>query len=261
MTRDRNILDELFEISPQVANISNRVCYEAPEGYFDNLPSLLLQRVMQEKFSETTVEELEMLSPLLNNISKKMPYELGENYFSDLSSNVVDGVKAIDIVNDELENLLPELDALKNRQVFTAPADYFDNLPQIILEKAKESVVKSGHTKVVKGNFKRNVVKYFAVAAAITGLIFLTSKMFFSNNPADVNTASITDIENEVKMLSDSELKSFVEKNTLAGSLAMYNDSSMLRGEDVQLMLADVSDKELQQYLLEQTGTKANPIN
>lgn len=256
MTRDRYILNELFEISPVVTNISHQMPYEVPAGYFDKLPETIMEMIANEQY-ESVSAELSSLSPLLSGISKKTPYEVNEEYFKDFSNNVLAGANAIDFVNNELENLPTFLEEIRSRQTYTLPNDYFETLPGAIFKQLKiEQKVISEPAKVVKGNFSRNISRY-AAAAAIIGFMFIASWLFWGNKPAvETGGTGIASIEKQVKAASDSELNNFVEKNTLGGSLALFTDSTQMADDDVQYMLADVSDAELQQYLYEQTGTK-----
>src|SRR5215813_1320631 len=93
-----NILNELQEISPEVARISflnpykvpagyfeelaEQILwkakagvnpYKVPDGYFEGLAEAVLKRVKAEG-ADTAGEELEILSPLLSKIGKKSPY-------------------------------------------------------------------------------------------------------------------------------------------------------------------------------------------
>ena len=105
------ILNELKELSPTVAGIGNALPYQVPQGYFDTLAEMILQRVRTQSLSAQ--EELETLSPLLNGLSRKLPYEVPQGYFNELSENVMGGAKAIDFVNSELQGISPLLESLK----------------------------------------------------------------------------------------------------------------------------------------------------
>lgn len=255
MTRDRYILNELFEISPVVTNISHQMPYEVPAGYFDKLPDIIMEMIANEQY-ESVSGELQSLSPLLSGISRTMPYEVNEDYFNEFSNNVLAGANAIDFVNSELENLPTFLEDLKHKQTYSAPEGYFDALPTAIFKELEiEQTTAPAPAKVVTGNFSNNIFKYVA-AAAIIGFVFIAGWLFWGSKPTTTNGSGIAAIENEVKAVSDSDLNNFVEKNTLGGSLALYTDSTQLADDDVRYMLADVSDADLQQYLYEQTGTK-----
>ncbi|MBV4357943.1 hypothetical protein [Pinibacter aurantiacus] len=255
MTRDRYILNELFEISPVVTNISHQMPYEVPAGYFDKLPEIIMEMIANEQY-ESVSGELQSLSPLLSGISRTTPYEVSQDYFNDLSTNVLAGANAIDFVNNELENLPSFLEDLKHKQTYSTPEGYFEALPGAIFKELKiEQVATQQEAKVVKGNFSNNIFKY-AAAAAIIGFVFIAGWLFLGNKQVAPGNTGIAAIETEVKAVSDSDLNNFVEKNTLGGSLALYTDSTQLADDDVKYMLADVSDADLQQYLYEQTGTK-----
>ncbi|MDH7463765.1 hypothetical protein QEG73_20865 [Chitinophagaceae bacterium 26-R-25] len=229
--------------------------YEVPAGYFDKLPEMIMEMIANEQY-ESVSGELQALSPLLSGISRTTPYEVNEGYFNDLSSNVLAGANAIDFVNNELENLPSFLEDIKHKQTYSAPEGYFEALPGKILKELEiEQAAAPSQAMVVKGNFSNNIFKY-AAAAAIIGFVFIAGWLFWGNKPT-TNGGGIAAIETEVKAISDSDLNNFVEKNTLGGSLALYTDSTQLADDDVKYMLADVSDADLQQYLYEQTGTKA----
>lgn len=256
MTRDRYILNELFEISPVVTNISHQMPYEVPAGYFDKLPDIIMEMIANEQY-ESVSGELQSLSPLLSGISRNTPYEVNQEYFNDFSTNVLAGANAIDFVNSELENLPGFLEDIKHKQTYTIPKGYFEALPDAIFKELKiEQATAPTQAKVIKGNFSNKIFRY-AAAAAIIGFMFIAGWLFWGGKQVAPNGGNIASIEKEVKAVSDSDLNNFVEKNTLGGSLALYTDSTQLADDDVRYMLADVSDADLQQYLYEQTGTKA----
>ena len=256
MTRDRYILNELFEISPVVTNISHQMPYEVPAGYFDKLPQIIMEMIGNEQ-NESVSAELQSLSPLLSGISKKTPYEISEGYFQDFSTNVLAGANAIDFVNSELENLPTFLEDLKSKPTYSLPKGYFETLPDAIFKELKiEKKIAPEYAKVIKGNFSNNISRY-AAAAAIIGFVSIAGWLFWGNKPKTIGSGGIAAIENEVKAVSDSDLSNFVEKNTLGGSLALYTDSTQLADDDVKYMLSEIPDADLQQYLYEQTGTKA----
>jgi hypothetical protein len=230
--------------------------YEVPAGYFDKLPEIIMEMIANEQY-ESVSDELQSLSPLLNSISKKPPYEVNEDYFQDFSTNVLAGANAIDFVNNELENLPTFLEDIKHKPTYSLPEGYFETLPDAIFkELAIEQKIVPARAKVVKGDFSSNTFRY-AAAAAIIGFVFIAGWLFFGNRSTTTAGGNIAAIEKEVKAVSDSDLDNFVEKNTLGGSLALYTDSTQLADEDVRYMLADIPDADLQQYLYEQTGTKA----
>ena len=228
--------------------------YTVPSGYFDNLAENILQRVKnQENLSPK--EELESLSPLLSKLEKTIPFTLPEGYFDDLSGNVVAGMKAIDFVNEELENLSPLMNSLKSENVYEVPAEYFDDLPYSVLSKVKEKKP----AKVVSMSFGKKVMRY-AAAAVIFGIVITAGVLFMNRQNAPANPGSIvqteqklqTETQNELKGLTDDELLNFIENQSASlPDILNFSASGELDEEAVQLMLADIPDAELKQYLVE----------
>lgn len=84
MNRRKEILDELIDAAPKLADIENQHPYRVPAGYFDSLPGLVLLRIKTEN-AISVEEELDVISPLLGSLSKKMPFTTPEGYFDSLT--------------------------------------------------------------------------------------------------------------------------------------------------------------------------------
>jgi len=234
------ILIELREISPLLAGITPVTPYVVPDGYFEGLANQVMQRV---KLGEDPIAELAGLSPLLSSISKQIPYQVPEHYFSELSEQALGGAKAIEFVNEELENLSPMMIDLKHVNVYDVPAGYFDSLSSTILNKAKQHQP----AKVVTMPFRR--VVRFAVAAMLIGLMAIGG--WFIQKPAQT-TMPVAKIEKGIHNASDEEILNFVEGD--GGSIAeqtVLNTDEEIDSADMKVMLADISDKELEQFINE----------
>ena len=232
--------------------------YQVPSGYFEGLADQILSRVKaQDQLSAK--EELESLSPLLGKLDKKVPFTTPAGYFDDLTGNVVAGMKAIEFVNEELENLSPLMSSLKAENVYEVPVGYFDDLPISVLDKVK----KNQPAKVVSISFKKRVMKY-AAAAVVVGMIITAGLLFINRNPSTSSGAIVQNEEkiqqetqNNVKELSDDELVNFIENQTAPlPELLNLTASDDINSDDVKLMLADIPDAELQQYLVEYSDDK-----
>lgn len=245
MENRNTILNELKEISPVVAQVGLLNPYEVPQGYFENLASDILQRIKAGK-AETAKEELEILSPLLSGLSKENPFSTPEGYFEDLTDNALSGARAIDFVNVELENLSPLMNSLKGKNVYEAPAGYFEQLPQQVLQRAKKQPAKT-----VSMNFTRRVVRY-AAAAMVAGLIITATWLYMGRGGEKIDPA-IVGIEN----VSDEALQDFIENQTVnpAETSVIASANTEMSADDLQEMLADVSDEELIKYAA-QYGSK-----
>jgi hypothetical protein len=209
--------------------------YDVPQGYFDNFAANLLQRIKAEEAS-TAKEELETLSPLLSGLSKKTPFSTPAGYFDELTDNAVAGAKAIDFVNEELENLSPLMSSLKGMNVYEVPAAYFEQLPAQMLQKAK-----SQPAKVVPMNFTRKVVRY-AAAAVVAGLIVAAAWMYMGTKETEPDLAGI-------EQISDEALENYVETQTVSDpETTLLAANADMDEEDLKDMLADLSDEELENF-------------
>lgn len=245
MENKQNIVNELKEISPIVAQVGFSNPYEVPQGYFENFAATVLQRI-KATTAASPKEELEMLSPLLGSIGKKNPFSMPEGYFAELTENAMAGAKAIDFVNGELENLSPVMSSLKNKPVYEVPAGYFEQLPEKLLQR-----VKSQPARTVSMNFTRRVMRY-AAAAVVAGLIVLGGWLYFGNN----GTGTTNDPA--LAQISDEMLENYLDNQSVTPAettVLASNGDADIDSDDLKDLLADVSDAELQKYI-DQYGAK-----
>ncbi|MVT06648.1 hypothetical protein [Chitinophaga tropicalis] len=99
---------------------------EAPDGYFDQLPDLIMQKVHAVEVQE----ELEGLSPLLAAAPKTFPAVESE-YFDQLPDLIMQKINA----REELESISPFLAEIPGISPLPAPVGYFDQLPEMIMQK------------------------------------------------------------------------------------------------------------------------------
>ncbi|MBC7827025.1 MAG: hypothetical protein H7122_04720 [Chitinophagaceae bacterium] len=235
--------------------------YEVPQGYFDELADQILSRVKAlETETLSAKEELEVLSPLLSKLDKKLPFSTPAGYFDELTANVIGGMNAIDFVNEELENLSPLMSSLKTKNVYTVPDQYFESLPAAMLNRLKEK--KTG--KLVQINFGKKWMRY-ATAAVVAGLIITAGFLFLNKPGSTVTPGTIVlaeeklqqETQKKVEGLSDDEIFNFLENQTapLPDFLNLVS-SPDIDSDDVKMMLADIPDAELNQYLVEYSDTK-----
>jgi hypothetical protein len=284
MPNKEDILEELRLISAVIAAIPRKSPYEAPFGYFDELPGRIIgaislrnpEQPIQNPYTVpagyfTTFakqvmariksgqvgqsdQELAMISPLLNSIDKKTPFQTPDGYFGNLAGNIISGVQAIEFVNDELENLSPLMTSLQHSHVYQAPEGYFELFPATVLgavtEKRQAAVIPIGRG--------RKWLRYLS-AAVVAGLI-LTAGWLGLHRSGQVITAGSTDVAGNLSKASDQEIQNYLDnQNTpLAEVLSNTNATATLDINDVDVknMLGDVSDDELNQYLDDHDGTK-----
>jgi hypothetical protein len=224
--------------------------FEAPHGYFDNFPGLMVSRIRAME-SDSPGDELKELSPLLSGIGKNVPFTLPEGYFQDLSQDVVAGVKAIEFVQQELEIVSPLLVQAKGRQVYQAPPGYFEKLPEIILKKVRKNAVK----RVISIPSMKNVYRY-AAAAVLTGMLAIGAWLFFNNGTSVGPDNEMTSANNQgivspavMEKLSDEEIIRYLDKNEVYIPENYSMAATDMKVDDLKELLTDFSDEELQQYL------------
>ena len=287
-----NIVNEMMELSPVLAQMKPVLPYEVPQGYFDRLPEKMLDLALAsqdapalfdnnklnpynlpngyfENLADTILnriraaeagsanEEIEALSPVLSKLNKQSPYQVPANYFAELADNIADGAKAIQVVNDELENLSPLMNNLKGKNVYAVPVGYFESLADSVLAKAKQQQP----SKVISISFKRKMIQY-ASAAIVAGLIVTAGFIYFTQPAKPTDTPVEESVAKDLKNTSDAELFNFIESedNTVDETAATATASEEIATIDMKDMLADVSDDELQQYIEETTPENNNSV-
>ena len=160
MERNNEILKELREVSPLLADIPPTNIQTVPAGYFENLEiricinSLLHQNDSKEYF-----------------INEKPGVPAG--YFEQLSDSILSKIKKAE--NPKQEENFPILEKLRHKNVFKVPDGYFDNLSTQIVTKIsiKETakVVSIGAHKWWK----------YAAAAIIAGLMMISVFYIFNS--------------------------------------------------------------------------------
>lgn len=177
MEHSVNILNELQEISPQVAEAGRGTPYTVPEGYFSGLTELIMRRIRSgeevlppvlraantnpytvptgyfEAFPAQVLEAIasdavvagmgdreEPFPVILPNQAGKTPYAVPEGYFNQLADTILRRVKAADEAlspEEELSALSPLLSGLNKKMPFEAPAGYFAGLTENVVSGAK----------------------------------------------------------------------------------------------------------------------------
>ena len=242
MDNRHNILTELKAISEVVSGIAPITPYEAPVGYFESLPTIILNRVKALE-AKSVNEEISTLSPLLSGLRKKPSFTIPKGYFNELPENVVAGTKAIDFVKEELESLPPVLSQLKHKKVYEVPVGYFDSFPDMMLNKVRGKKA----APVVQMSFAKKIFAY-ASAAMIAGIVAVT--VWWTMKPAGSESPDAPAVLANIDKVSDNELQRYVETQMPElNETATYVSTEDMNASDLDDMLADVSEEELQQYL------------
>lgn len=214
MNPRKEILDELQNISPLLAQIPEVSVLSVPENYFNQLSENIFTRIFQE-------EEANETTPAFTGIPS-LNQQAPEGYFANLSNQILNKIKSNVVAKEDELAEFPLLLSIKKENIFSVPESYFENLSRVILEKTIETTpakVIPIHTgKVV--SMKRRWIK-IAAAAVITGVIGVSS--FFMINDADKNQPAYVLAAKEyptaqkinagINSLSDDAIIDYLESN------------------------------------------------
>lgn len=212
MNQPDNILNELRELSPTLAEIPRINVFKVPEGYFETLPALLL---LQTSGSDTDA---------IKNAS------VPEGYFDSLASNIMARIKSESIseVTAETNDISELVAGIGNKNIFTVPAGYFENLSTNITTQLVQPA------KVVQMNPRRAILRY-AAAAVITGFLAMGAFFVFNKNGNDRTLPAQTAVAMK-------EANSIIKTNSFDKELASLNDADIVnflesKGQDVDAAL------------------------
>jgi hypothetical protein len=199
MLERENILNELHTISPLVASVPRVNVYRVNENYFDGIRAELQARIIASNF-----------------ITPQQNVDVPAGYFENLPTNILAKIKAQEnnIVLTEMQGLSPSIASIGNKNVYTVPQGYFEQLAIPINTSAK--VVKMGTGSIFK----------YAAAAVVVGLLGFGAMKFIDStkqhNKIDGQTAAI-----------------------------MKDANKILQDGSFDKELENISDKDLEQYLKE----------
>ncbi len=240
MTNRNIISNELKELRSTLENYGPQNTYTVPNGYFEGLPTQILNRVRALEATEAK-EELEYLSPVLSNASKEMPYSVPAGFFQNLSDAILQNIiKHADYqtFEEEIETLSPLLGSLKNKNPYSVPEGYFGNLRKGVDKK---------ETKVISITNRR----WFrlAVAAVVVGVVTLGVLLFIKSDQVDPNKNPDKWISKNVnKKVSEDKIDEFV-KLAEDEALNTTGESDESKQAEIKELMKDVPEKEIQDFL------------
>ena len=254
MDAKNDILEEVRSVSALVATISRETPYRVPAGYFVNFPELVLER---------TGTALATMTPV-TGASKPMTFSVPDGYFEGFAQQMLARIKSstgssggsekmgeqeelpailaqaarinpYTVPDGYFDELSPVLAILKDKNAYAVPIGYFDQLANEIAAKIAEPVVAGTlesvsdsrpKAKVVSFGRRMNWLKYSA-AAVVAGLMVTVGWLRWHNNTPSALVAAVPSTQAPV---------------------------------DVVKNLAKVSDTELQNFLVDQDTTLAQPV-
>lgn len=250
MTNRNIILNELKESGSFLGNYDPQNTYTVPNGYFEGLPTQILNRIKALEAANVK-EELEYLSPLLSNgVSKEMPYSVPAGFFQNLTEAILQGIsKHADhqTFEEEIETLSPLLSSLKNKNPYSVPAGYFGSL---------ETGINKKETKVV--SITRRRWYRLAVAAVIIGVVTIGTLLFIKSDQVDPNKNPEKWISKNVnKKVSEEKIDEFV-KLAEDEALNTTDESDETKQAEIRELMKDVPEKEIQDFLNDAIVSNSN---
>ncbi|MEP7143951.1 MAG: hypothetical protein ABI707_13810 [Ferruginibacter sp.] len=254
METKTDILNELTSLSQLIAGMNKVNVFTVPPGYFDSISTTVLACLL---------EEYDIINLPANKQSTNVP----EGYFDQLADSILDKIKAGETARDEISNLSPLLYDIQNKNVFEAPAGYFECLHEVITGKvtagAKEELkeispllygiqsktvfeLPEGYFASLPGNIikkvkpqtakvismpKRSLFIKYAVAAMITGVTALGLYKLIDKRNQGVIT------ENSVAALDAS-----IEKGKTMNDVQFNEALQNLNGTDIANYLENNGD-------------------
>jgi hypothetical protein len=212
MLERENILNELNAISPLVASVPRVNVYRVNENYFDGIREELQARIIASNF-----------------IAPQNNFDVPADYFENLPGNILAKIKAQEsnVVLTEMETLSPTIARIGNKNVYTVPQGYFEQLVMRATTSAK----------IVKMN-TRSIFKY-AAAAVVVGLIGFGTMKFIASTKSNIETIALVKEANKI-----------LETNSFDETLASVSDMDLEKylsqnGEDVNtaLVAASIDDE------------------
>ena len=227
MNNRDTILSELEQIAPALLNL-NKCVYTIPDGYFNNFAAELIAIINTEDFLSESKKTVQT-------------FQVPDTYFEDLPRAIMAKIRNKNSeCYSELEEIASSLNFISNKDIYTVPKGYFDNLiPKVPSEK-------NSGAKIVFLRKTRRLISY--AAAAVMAGVLVTGAYFYPSNKASF------DVSKEVNKLTDDELNNYLDTSH---SFSFFDDTMNINTEapNIQENLQLISDQELQQYL-EENGSE-----
>jgi hypothetical protein len=258
-----------FEQLP--SNVMNRIApgltifpaaaptFQVPDGYFDRFATSVLDRIKQGAsipMGESVDAELSRLSPVISGISRMTPYRLPEGYFDELSPvlALLRDTPAYTVPQGYFDELSPVLTVAQDRSTYQVPEGYFAGLPETILEKvaAPVSAAKVIPMRADGGKvLKGHWWKYSSVAAIAACFLLIFTWPQVATKPGAGEMT--VSVSQDLQKVSDQEMQTYLDDQHAILAEPVNNSTATLdmNEGDVKSLLSDVSDSDLQKYMEE----------
>jgi len=268
MKRNPEIGKELETISPAVANLSLRMPFCVPEGYFESLPHQILESVKNETLigEETTENAIFDSKPAFLT-----PFSVPEGYFEGLSANILSRIKETnnESITAELNRISPLLAEFERKNPFSIPENYFEdlNISSAIIPAPKET------GRVVSMSIRKRWINY-AAAAVITAVLAGSVYFFMQVTGNNADPVAPTPIaQNDVSEKDSLEVSPEALSNFLSQTEGIVADELLemenitgqkdlailgISENTIQEILNDLPDQAIQDYMSENPEVQIN---
>ncbi len=255
MKTREEILKELKELAPKLASLEKVNTVSAPENYFANFRSAMIERV---RLGGVT-EELSAISPELAKIEKRNTVKVPVGYFTSLPNDLLKQIRKEEVMV-ELKQIAPALSQIEKENAFEVSANYFKGFPQQMMktiaaqEKSKANVTSPAWFNGLN-NALENLAqlvfkpKYSLAFAGTTATVIIGVMMF-------TKVEQCNDLDCKMASLTDEEINTYLD-----GSADAYTDEIFETTEETTTptttaqfeneMLKDVSDADLNNAILD----------
>lgn len=233
-------MNELRDLDSSLGSYSPQNIYTVPNGYFEGLPTQILNRIKALEAADAK-EELAYLSPLLRNASKEMPYSVPTDYFQNLSDNIVQQLSEHanhQTSEEEIGSLSPLLSSLKNKNPYAVPSGYFENL-ETKTEKKEAKVIA-----ITKRRWYR-----LAIAAVFIGIVAIGGLLFINPGQPDIDKNPRAWVNKNVnKKVSKEKIDEFV-KLAEDETINTTEESDATKQAEIKELMKDIPEKEIEDFL------------
>ena len=234
MLNRQEILQELRDISPLIAEIPTVNLFIVPDGYFNSLPDMILEKIRIEAVLKAASADT---------------YQVPTGYFEGLPAAVLSKIKMdsgrANEISDELDAIAPLLNTISRKEIYRVPAGYFAETGF-----AAGSIHTKKEAKVIGLRTARRWMQY-AAAALVAGVLVTGAFMFTDNRSYLENeTNQRLDVSSELNKVSANDLVKYLnnpEHATAAPAATQLASEDELA--DVKNNIQQLTDEELSQYL------------
>jgi hypothetical protein len=244
MENRHQIVSELRDIGPFLAEMEAINPFSVPKGYFDSLPQVIIESIRDK-------------DKVFSGLENKNAYPVPINYFEQLSENILSAIKQTKTdeneIRKELEEIAPLLNTIPKEPVYQVPTDYF------IRTHFNASMIKEmGYAKIVPLSLAKKWTQY-AAAAVVAGILVTGAFLFTDNkNYREFENIHQIDFSSELSKVKDEELVTYLNSPEHLHNLIPETTFSV--GEDVvdieNTSIQLFTDDELAHYLSENTESR-----